>query len=69
MQLFIPQNSNPKRREKVVTNFSVLQKRLRLRLRVPNSDVMFAIIKRFGTACCIILRESATLCNKQDNQT
>lgn len=26
-------------------------------------------IKRFGTVCCIILRESATLCNKPDNQT
>lgn len=45
MQLFIPRNSNPKRREKVVTNFSVSQKRLRLCLRVPNSDVMFAVYK------------------------
>jgi hypothetical protein len=48
MQFYSPQQSNPKRREKRVTNFSNSQKGydfLRNHLRVWNSDVMLAVYK------------------------
>ena len=55
MQFSLPDNSNPKRREKRVTNFSNSQKGydfLRNHLRMWNSDVMFTVYK---TLCHSVL--------------
>jgi hypothetical protein len=63
MQFSSPDNYNPKRIEKCMTNFYLLQKGydfLRNRLRVPKCDIMFTVYK---TLCHSVLHYFKQVCN------
>ena len=56
MQFLLPDNSNPKRREHVVTNFSLSQKGYDFACVFQIVMLCLRYIKRFGTVSCIIIK-------------
>ena len=73
MQFSLPNKSNPKRREKCVTNFRILQKKVTTFCKIACvcGIVMLCLqcIKRFATAYYIVLIKFATLRKKQEKRT
>ena len=73
MQFYSPQQSNPKRREKCVTNFRILQKKVMTFCEIACvcGIVMLCLqyIKRFATVCCIVLSKFTTLCKNHEKET